>query len=76
MNVSTVEQLRIAVKHRHRFYLELRDQPNLDGVPLVSKEVTSDLGETIDLTQRAGGSGLTNGSMFSSAALMRTAGKP
>lgn len=48
MNVSTVEQLRIAVKHRHRFYLELRDQPNLDGVPLVSKEVTSDLGETID----------------------------
>ncbi|MFO0870521.1 MAG: hypothetical protein U0935_16460 [Pirellulales bacterium] len=38
----------VSVKNRHRFHLELRDQPNLDGVPLASKDVTLDLGETID----------------------------
>lgn len=40
--------MNVNVANRHRWQCELRDQPNLSGVPLASKDVTPDLSETID----------------------------
>lgn len=38
----------ITVINRHRWRLELRDRPDLTGLPLASRDVTDDLGDAID----------------------------
>lgn len=40
--------MEVVVENHHRLRIELRDQPNLNGVPLAGEDVTADVAELVD----------------------------